>query len=141
MYLDDELVVSDSQDISQVAGSYYSSYAVNVGASVDIGAGNPLHMVFVIDAALDSSGGAATCVFAVIDEADATLDGSSVVIAQTKAMTETELYAGKTFSIPLPAGIITQAFIGAKYTIAGETSTAGTVTAFLSNQPAPVNPS
>ena len=135
MFVDKQLLLSDGQDLSQTADTYYSSNAINLSSVVgDIGNGAPTWMVFVVDEAFASSG-AATVVFAIIDEEDATLDGSSVVILQTAAIAYTTLTEGKTICIPLPAGLITQQYIGASYTIAGATTTAGTVSAFLSPQP------
>ena len=141
MYVDKDLRLSDSQDLSQTAGSYYSTNAINLSGVVgDIGSGTPLYVVICIDAAFTSAG-SATVKFEVIDEEDATLDGSSGVILSTKAFAydDTQIGVGKILVIPLPAGIITQQYLGLKYTIGAATTTAGTVSAFVALQ-SPLNP-
>jgi len=131
MIQDSLLKVSDGQDLSQVAGSYYSTSAIDTGSTTgDIGAGNQLYFIICVDEAFTSAG-SATVTFAVIDEADATLDSGSIVIVQTAAYAIASLTLGKIIVIPLPAGLITQQFLGLKYTIGTATTTAGTVTAFL----------
>jgi len=133
MFVDKQCLLSDSQDLSQTAGSYYSTYAYNLGHTQDPGAGRPIGVVFCVDAAFVGSG--ATVQFDIIDEEDTTLDGSSVVIASTRAIAITSLTLGKVFMLPIPAGIITQQYIGVKYTIAVATTTAGTVSAFIAFDP------
>ncbi len=131
MILDKLLEFSDGQDLSQAQGSFYSTNAINLSTTTgDPGAGNPLAVVIAVDEAFTSAG-SATVVFAVIDEADATLDGSSVVIVQTAAYAIASLTEGKIIVILIPAGLITQQFLGLKYTIGTATTTAGTVTAHL----------
>ena len=135
MFVDKQLLLSDSQDLSQTANSYYSTNAINLSSVVgDIGSGAPKWMNIVVDEAFASSG-AATVVFAIIDEEDSTLDDDSVVILQTRALAYTLLTEGKIICIPLPAGLITQQYLGMKYTIAGATTTAGKVSSFISTQP------
>ena len=135
MFVDKELLLSDSQDLAQTADTYYSTNAINLSGVVgDVGSGTPLYMNIVVDTAFTSSG-SATVVFTIIDEEDSTLDGSSVVILQTRAIAYTLLTEGKTICIPLPAGLITQQYIGMSYVIAGATTTAGKVSSFISTQP------
>jgi len=130
MYVDNNLLFSDSQDLAQVAGSYYSTNVLNLGSATDIGVGRACSLVIVVDEAF-TSGGSATVKFEVIDEADTTLDGRSVVIASTRAIAIATLSAGKVITLPIPAGVITQQYVGVKYTIGTATTTAGTVSAFL----------
>ena len=139
MYVDKQCLLSDSQDLSQDAGNFYSTYTYNLGSTTgDPGSGNPLYVVICVDAAFTSAG-SATVKFVVIDEADTTLDDSSVEIIATRAIAYTTLTAGKVIVIPIPAGLITQQYIGLKYVIGTATTTAGTVTAFVALQP-PLNP-
>ena len=138
MYVDKELLLSDAQDLSQVAGSYYSTNAINLSGVVGDPGNAPLYVVICVDEAF-TSGGSATVQFDVIDEADATLDGSSVIIVSTRAIAIATLSLGKVIAIPLPAGLITQQYLGLKYTIAVATTTAGTVTAFVAKD-LPLNP-
>lgn len=132
MILDSLLRLSDSEDISQAAGDKYSTSVLNTSTVLgDLGAGETIYAIFCIDAAVTSAGSAGTVVFAIIDEADTTLDGSSVVICQTAPLVVTRLTLGKIIVLPIPTGLITQQYIGAKYTIATETTTAGTVSTFI----------
>ena len=134
MYVDKQCLLSDAQDLSQDAGNFYSTNTYNLGHTKDPGTGNPLYVVICVDEAFTSAG-SATVKFVVIDEADTTLDDSSVEIIATRAIAYTTLTAGKVIVIPIPAGLITQQYIGLKYVIGTATTTAGTVTAFVALQP------
>ena len=135
MLIDNEALLSSSQDLSQTTGDYYSTYAYDMGSTTgDLGSGAPIYVVICVDAAF-TSGGSATVTFNVIDEADSTLDSSSVIIVSTRAIAIATLTAGKVITIPVPAGLITQQFIGLRYDIGTATTTAGTVSAFVSLQP------
>jgi len=139
MYVDKELLLSDSQDLSQSAGSYYSTYAINLGGTVgDIGSGNPLYLVCCVDEAFTSAG-SATVQICLIAEDDTTLDSGSTIIVQTDDIAYTTLTAGKIIVIPVPAGLITQQYIGVRYDIGTATTTAGTISAFIATSP-PTNP-
>ena len=130
MILDSLLRLSDSEDISQAAGTKYSTSVLNTSTVLgDIGAGEQLYAIFCIDAAVDGSG--ATVTFNIIDEADTTLDSGSVVIASTGALGVARLTLGKIFVLPIPYGLVTQQYIGASYVIAGATTTAGTVCCWI----------
>lgn len=129
MILDFQLQVSSAQDLSQSASDYYSTKVVNMSHVLgDPGSGEPFYLIIVVDEAFASSG-SATVQFAVIDEADTTLDGSSVIIVQTRAIAYATLTLGKIIVLPIPAGIITQQYIGMRVDIGTATTTAGTVTA------------
>ena len=132
MILDKLLEFSDGQDLLQSQGSFYSSNAIDLSTTLgDPGAGNPLAVVIVVDTAFTSSASTGTVVFAVIDEENATLDSGSIVIVQTAPYIVTSLTLGKIIVILIPAGLITQQFLGMKYTIGTDDTTAGTVTAHL----------
>lgn len=128
MILDFETRLSASQDLLQSQASYYSTKAYDLGSADDPGAGKSIAVVFAVDTGFTSSGNA-TVKFEIIDEEDETLDGSSVVIASTDAIAYTRLTEGFKFFLLVPAGLITQQFIGVKYTIATADTTAGRVTA------------
>ena len=138
MYVDKELLLSDAQDLSQVAAAYYSTNAINLSGVVGDPGNAPLYVVICVDEAF-TSGGSATVKFEVIDEADSTLDGSSVIILSTRAIAIATLTLGKVIVLALPAGLITQQYLGLKYTIGVATTTAGTVTAFVAKD-LPLNP-
>ena len=130
MILDSLLRLSDSEDISQAAGTKYSTSVLNTSTVLgDFGAGEQLYAIFCIDAAVVGSG--ASVQFCILDEADTTLDSSSVVIVETAALSVTRLTLGKIIVLPIPYGLITQQYIGAKYVISGATTTAGTVSCWI----------
>jgi hypothetical protein len=132
--IDNECLLSDSQDLSQTTGNYYSTYTYNMGDdNAGPGKGNPLYVNFAVDEAFVGAG--ASVAFYVIEEEDTTLDDSSTVLVNTKAIGVATLVAGYQFSLPVPAGICSKQYLGARYTISGATTTAGTVSAWISNQP------
>ena len=133
MILDSLLKLSDGQDFSQTTGDYYSTNVINTSTTTgDIGAGEQLYLIIVIDEAFTSAGSTATVKFSLIDEADTTLDSSSVEIVSTDALIVTGLTLGRQpIVLPVPAGLITQQYLGMRVDIAAQTTTAGTVTAFL----------
>ncbi len=132
MILDSLLKLSDGQDLSQTTGDYYSSNVLNTGTTTgDIGAGEMLAVIIAVDVAFASSGSTATVKFSVIDEADTTLDSSSIEIVSTDTLVVTRLTKGKIIILPIPAGLVTQQYLGLRFDIAGETTSAGTVTAYI----------
>jgi len=133
MYVDKELLfTATAMDLSTTSGSVvYGDCAINLSAVTDIGKGRPVYAVFVIDVAMASAGSTGTVVFAVVDEEDETIDTNSVEIVQTDPLLVTRLTEGKVIAIPIPANLITQQYLGVRATIGGETTTAGTCTAFL----------
>lgn len=138
MYVDNSLLFSDSQDLSQTTGDYYSTNVLDLLATTDIGIGSPVLLVITVDEAFTASG-AATVKVSLIDEADTTLDGSSVEIVSTDLIGKARLTLGKVFYLPVPAGLITQRYIGVRYDIGTDTTTAGTMSAFLALD-AQINP-
>ncbi|KKK95205.1 hypothetical protein LCGC14_2675150 [marine sediment metagenome] len=131
MILDSLLLLSSAQDFSQTTGDYYSTNVINASVTRDIGPGEQLALIVVVDEAFTSSSSTATVIFSVIDEADTTLDSSSVEIVKTDTLVVTRLTLGKIIVIPIPAGLITQQYLGMRVDIGTDTTTAGTVTAFI----------
>jgi len=132
VYVDKQLRLEDSLDLTGTATTTYSTNAINLSGVVgDPGSGTPLYMVICVEVAFT---GAGTVQFNIVDEADSTIDGSSVVKVSTTTLALTSLTLGKVFAIPLPAGLITQQYIGMSYTNSG-TLTAGTISAFIALSP------
>jgi len=132
MYVDKQLRLEDSLDLTGTATTQYSTNAINLSGVVgDIGVGSPLYMVICCEVAFT---GAGTVQFNIVDELDSTIDGSSVVIVSTTTIAIASLTLGKVFAIPIPAGLITQQYLGMSYTNSG-TLTAGTISAFLALSP------
>ena len=132
------LLFSENQDVSQTAGTYVSTNVVNTGAggtvygaasalSRNVGPGNKIPILVQMTEGLDSSGGAATITFQ-IETADVeAFSSTNVIIAQSRAFTEAEALAGFKWGIDVLPSDCKQ-YLRVKYVIAGETSTAGTVT-------------
>lgn len=132
MYVDKQLRLEDSLDLAGTATTKYSTNAINLSGVVgDPGSGTPLYMVICVEVAF---AGAGTVKFNIVDEADSTIDSGSVVIVSTTTLPLTSLTLGKVIAIPLPAGLITQQYIGMSYTNSG-TLTAGTISAFVALSP------
>ena len=131
MYVDDTLLLCDNQEMIGSATSDYSTYAVNLGTTRDVGKGEPAFLVINVTTAFTSGTSTGTVCFALVDEEDSTIDGSSVVIVQTAPIIVTTLVAGKVIVIPIPAGLITQQYLGVKATYATEEVTAGKIDAHI----------
>ncbi len=129
--------LSDDHDISQTQDTYASTDLLDfTQADLEMGAGQPYWLNVRMNAALDSSGGASTLVVALCFDTVAPIDSSSTVIYQTRALTETELVAGAwILRMPLPNNVDDGRIVGLLYTIGGETSTAGTINAWIDNGP------
>ena len=124
---DKALILSEDQDLSQAVGSYYST-ELDLGAA-NMGEGTPIYLHVRVDEAFDSSGGTATLA---VTLQSATASGGSFVdsVVQTDAIAEATLVSGyRIMQVALPAGL--SQYIKIKYDIAGETTTAGTVNAWL----------
>lgn len=128
---------SDAQTVAIAQGSVASTNILDFqDDDLNMGAGTPLYLNVAMEAALDSSGGAATLVIAVCNDSVAPIDGSSIVLYQTKAFTEAEAVAGaKLIRMALPVNCDDGRILGIYYTIGGETATAGTVNAWIDNGP------
>ncbi len=135
MYVDSLTLFSDGQDLSQSTGDFYSSNSIDMGSTLDPGAGETVNLIICVDEAFTSSSSTATVKFSLVDEEDATIDSGSVEIVSTDTIIVTTLTLGKVLVIPIPAGLITQQFLGVRYDIGTDTTTAGTVTAFLGTTP------
>lgn len=132
MFVDAELQLCDAQEvIGAIAAIAYSAQAIDLGVVRDVGKGEPAYLVINVTTLFESGTDIGTVVFALIDEEDETLAATSVVIVQTAPLLVTRLTAGKIIVIPIPAGLITQQFLGLKATIGGEEITAGNIDAFI----------
>lgn len=132
MYVDDELLLCDNQEtIGIVDASVYSLQAINLGTVRDVGKGEPAYLVINVTELFESATSIGTVVFALVDEEDETLADTSLVIVQTAPILVTALTAGRIIVIPIPAGLITQQYLGLKVTLAGEEVTAGRIDAFI----------
>lgn len=133
MRTDAFLLLSDAQAVTADA---VSTNALKIGAEgLDIGIGEPLAVVFVIDVAADYTTGDETYKFVV---RTATADNGTtgaVSLVETPAIAGNALTAGTRFALLLPQNRIaaTATHLAAYYDVTGTTPTV-TVTAFV--QPA-----
>jgi hypothetical protein len=141
---------SDDQDISQTVGSVAATNVLDWGNNdLEMGAGQPLYLNVRIGTAFaevaDATNGSSTLVVALVSDEDATIDGSSRVIYQTMALTETSLTDGAwVLRMSLPVGVDEDhtddggndgRYLGLYYTIGGATSAVGTIDAWIDHGP------
>ena len=138
MFMDAQnLFTATAMDLSTTNGSIvYGDQTINLGSTKDPGGGRPMYMVIVIDEAFASASSTGTVVFALVDEADVDIcDSGSIEIVQTDPLVVTRLPLGKVIVIPIPAGLITQQYLGVRGKVGTDTIDTGTVTAFLALDP------
>lgn len=120
--MDAQCVLSDAQALTVTA---YSTNTYDTGAAgnnVDVG--EPLALCFSVDVAAKTSNADETYQFAAIQSANADLSSEDVLVQTTTAfVTRAFLTAGKRFYIPLPPGLKTKRYLGAKYTLGGTAPT------------------
>ena len=130
--------LSDDQDISQAVGTVASTNIIDwTQADLEMGAGEPLYLnVKVGDEAFDSAEGTATLTVALCHDTVAPIDSSSTVIYQTAAIPEASLTVGEwVLRMALPNNVDDGRINGILYTIAGTTSTTGTIDAWIDHGP------
>lgn len=117
------------QDLSQVAADYNSENVIDLSLARDIGEGQQLYAVFTVTEAFTSGGAATLAINVVVSAAAALTTPTSVGTVSAKAMAA--LTIGAQFVVPLAplVGSLGLRYLGAIYTIATATTTAGTMTA------------
>lgn len=139
MLLDTQNLFSRAQDLAVAVGNHLSDKSIDLGATgshpwhgsplSDPGRGLPIYVHAQVVEAFDSDGGAATVQAQLVQADDAALTSNLEVLAETPAVAEATLVPGYTFRLScLPAGI-SKRYLGLRYVVAGETATAGKVTA------------
>ena len=113
-----------------------SAAATNVidmqAADLEMGAGTPIWLNVKVGTELDSAGEAATLTIALVGDTDATIDGSSIVVQQSKQYAESECTAGAwLLRVPLDVDFDTNRYVGIYYTVGTENFTSGTIDAWL----------
>lgn len=133
MRTDALLLLSDAQ---AVTADVVSTNALKLGAAgLDIGVGEPLAVVFVIDVAADYTTGDETYKFVVRTATASNGTTGAVSLVETPAIAGDALTAGTRFALLLPQNRVaaTATHLAAYYDVTGTTPTV-TVTAFV--QPA-----
>ena len=129
MILDKELLLSDEQAITATA---VSTNTIDLSAALrDIGAGETIYAVVVVDVDFTAAGAATLVISLITDDAEAL--SSPTTILSTPAIGKAALTAGRVpIVIPVPPNIAEQ-YLGLNYTVATGPMTAGKVTAFLAH--------
>lgn len=135
MFMDSRLEFADSQDISQVAGTYLSTNQVDMSVARDLGNGQPVYLVIQIDAAV--VGTSSTVNFRLRSDSSAAVHATtSTAHLETGAIAEAVLVAGHQIVMALPQeGNIYEQFLGVQAIIGAATTSAGTFSAFLTIDP------
>lgn len=125
MYIDKLLQVSDKQALTVTAASadVIDAGATRKGPARDLGGGEQLYAVFVMDSDTDAAG-AATVTFSVQDSAD---NVTFADVVASGAIGKAALKAGAHVVLPLPPGM--RRYVRANYTVATGPLTAGKVSA------------
>ena len=139
MQLDAQCLFSDDQDISQTVDTYLCSHSYDLGVAgvdalgntiiKDLGRGNAPVLFCQITEAVTATG-AATVDFQLVMADDEALTSNLTVLQTTGAIGKASLIAGYQPRLALPVGI-SKRYLGIQYVIAGDTTTAGKVTAGL----------
>ncbi len=123
MIIDAQLLYSDAQALTATAAS---TNLIDHGQDRNIGQGEPLAVVVVVDVALDRTTADET--YSVTIQTDDNAAFSSATTVATHSLTT--YAAGSKFVIAIPPDTITERFTRLSYTLGGTTPT-GTVTAFM----------
>jgi len=141
MIMDELLEFADgSTDVQAATGTALIGDVIDLGATEqDFGSGEPMYLVIQIDTAITSSGSGASVAFQVASDSAAAVatNGEQSIHAVTDAIEEATLVAGFELVIPMPIGVGVpyERYLGVQAVIAGETVTAGAVSAFLTKAP------
>lgn len=130
MIIDAQCLLSDAQAITTTTVSTNTYDTGAAGNSTDVG--EPMCIAFSIDVAAVTATGDETYQFQVIQSANADLSSQDVLVAtDTSFITRATLVAGYRFYLPIPPGLKTKRYIGARYVTAGNADRAVTVTATI----------
>lgn len=133
MILDEKLEFLDATSVAAAAGTAVVGDVVNLDdAGRDLL--DTLYLVISVSTAF-TSGGAATVDIRLTTAANAALDSGPVDIWTTGAQAYTALTAGTTYIVPLPKALAFKQYLGIRVVTATATTTAGSLNAFLTNDP------
>ncbi len=137
MFIDSRLEFSDAQ-AETTAATHNSDFQIDLEVARDMGAGQPLYLVVVVDTAVTSAG-AATVTFNLVSDASAAIatNGTQTTHASSGAIGKDDLTAGTiAFQVALPIeGNAYERYLGVQYVIGTAALTAGAFSAFLTTTP------
>lgn len=125
MFLDGQNLYSDAQALTATAAS---TNLIDHGSDRDLGIGEPLVAVIVVDVALDDTNADETY-SAVVQTDDNSSFSSAATVATFPTMTRGDA-AGTRYVVPIPPDTLMEQYSRINYTLGG-TTPSGTVTAFL----------
>lgn len=124
MIIDAQQLYSDAQALTATA---VSTNLIDHGIDRNIGIGEPLAVVVIVDVALDRTTGDETYTVTLQTDDNAAFSSATTVAGPVSMTTYA---AGTKFVIAVPPDTVTERFTRLNYTLGGTTPT-GTVTAFL----------
>jgi hypothetical protein len=125
MYMDAQQIYSDAQALTATANS---TNVIDHGSDRNIGLGEPLAVVVVVDVALDGTTGDETYTVKLVTDDNAALSSATDVTPAYSLPRGSAI--GTKFIIPVPPNTTMERYSGLTFTLGGTTPT-GTVTAFL----------
>lgn len=110
--LDYNLCLADGLAVTDADA--YTTYSVDLGDSdpkVELGAGEPMALIFCVDSA--AAGSTDTTDFKVVTSTAASLASDTIAVV-TRRIANALLTAGSIHVLPIPPGSVTQRYIGGK---------------------------
>lgn len=105
----------------------------------DLGGGQPLYLVVQVTAQADSATDTAAVAFELVSDAQdpPAADGTETLHLTTESIGEADLVPGyrRVFTVPLPASVPYERYLGIQQNVSGEALTAGAIDAFLTLDP------
>ena len=129
MYIDAQNLLSDDQDLSQIAGTYYSTNSLDLTATPrPVVKGEIVKVLFQVTQTF--VGATSTTAVALIESSDEGPPSADIgVLYTTAAIPVATLVAGFQVVFPIPLATIAERYLSLRYVIATATTTAGTATA------------
>ncbi len=132
MYIDAQNLFSEDQDLSQVAGTYYSTNSLDLTATPRaVGPGEVVKVLFQVTETFTSAG-APTLDVALIESSDEGPPSADIgVLYEVAGIALATLVAGFQIIFPIPVETIAERYLSLRYDINVATTTAGTATAAI----------
>lgn len=122
MYVDRYQLLSNSQVLTATG---ISTDWVDLSVATpfrNIGQGEPLAVFFSFPSAADASSGNETYQFQIIQSANSDMSAPDVLVQTDVAyITRTMLVPGFSVTLPIPPGMVTKRYLGARYVLGGTT--------------------